>query len=107
MINPVPQNIGVYPGANPSIYPVMYENHTNPEAEQFRSKLYQEIKLNQAEVKVQFLQNTLNASDTHQPNKEMTKVQRNVAEAELQNAQRELALLKQQFSPDKLKMMGY
>ena len=107
MINPVPQNMGVYPGATQSIYPVMIENHTNPEAEKFREKLYQEIKLNQAEIKVQFLQNTLNASDTHQPNKEMTKVQRNVAEAELQNAQRELALLKQQFSPDKLKMMGY
>ena len=106
-MNQVSQNIGVYPVGYPSLYPTMIENHTNPEAEQFRQKVYQELQLQQAELKVQFLQNTLNASDNRQPNKEMTKVQRNVVVAELQNAQRELALLKQQFSPEKLKTIGY
>lgn len=107
MINSVPQNYGVYPGAYPGIYPTMYENHTNPEAEQFRAKVNSEIKLQQAGLKVQFLQHTLNDSDNHVPNKEMTQVQRNVVVAELQNAQRELALLKQQFNPEQLKMMGF
>ena len=93
MISPVPQNVGFYPG----FIPAMVENHSNPEAEQFRTKVNNEIKLQQAEIRVQFLQNTLEASDKHMPNKEMTQVQRNVIVAELQDAQRELALLKQQF----------
>ncbi len=93
MINPVPQNIGVYPGANPSIYPVMYENHTNPEAEKFREKTLDEIKFKQAYVKVEFLQNTLEKYKN-----ELTKPQQNVLNAELANAQRELALLKQQLN---------
>lgn len=107
MMNSVPQNAGIYSGVYTNGYPMMVENHTNPETEQFRAKLYSEIQLQQTELKVQFLQNTLNASDNHQPNKEMTMAQRYVVVSELQNAQRELALLKQQFSPDKLKMMGY
>lgn len=93
MINPVPQNIGVYPGANPSIYPVMYENHTNPEAEKFREKTLDEIKTKQAYVKVEFLQNTIEKYKN-----ELTKPQQNVLNAELANAQRELALLKQQLN---------
>ena len=93
MINPVPQNMGVYPGATQSIYPVMIENHTNPEAEQFRQKINGEIRIKQAYVRLEFLQNTLSyyANTLTQP-------QKNVLNAEIQNAQRELALLKQQFN---------
>lgn len=98
MINPVPQSYGVYPGVYPgpnpnSMYPVMYENHTNPEAEQFRKKTLDEIQFKQAYVKVEFLQNTLNKYD-----KELTQVQKNVLNGELQNAQREFALLQQQLN---------
>ena len=111
MFNSIPQNVGAYPGVyqgpNPNtLYPVMYENHTNPEAEQFRAKVNSEIQLQQAKLRVEFLQNTLKDADNHVPNKEMTQVQRNVVFAELQDAQRNFALLKQQYRPDQLKMMG-
>ena len=91
MINPVPQSIGVYPGANPSIYPMMYENHTNPEAEQFRQKINGEIRIKQAYVRLEFLQNTLSRYANS-----LTQPQKNVLNAEIQNAQREFDLLKQQ-----------
>jgi len=98
MINSVPQNYGVYPGVytvpnNNSIYPVMYENHTNPEAEQFRRKINDEIQFKQAYIKVEFLQHTLSKYD-----KELTQVQKNVLNGELQNAQREFAILQQQLN---------
>lgn len=98
MINSVPQNYGVfpgvYPGPNPnSIYPVMYENHSNPEAEQFRTKINDEIKFKQAYVRVEFLQHALSKYD-----KELTQIQKNVLTGELQDAQRTMALLQQQLN---------
>ena len=83
------QNAGFYPGCSP----VMIENHTNPEAEAFRQKLYDEIRTKQAYVKVEFLQNTLEKYKN-----ELTMPQQNVLNAELQNAQRDFALLKQQLN---------
>ena len=90
MVNSVPQNIGVYPGAYPSIRPTMIENHTNSEAEQFRNKVNGEIKIKQAYVRMEFLKNTL-----EHYNNELTIPQKNVLNAELADAQRELALLQQ------------
>ncbi len=70
----------------------MVENHSNPEAEKFRAEIGDEIKFKQASIKVEFLQHLL---DTH---KEFTQVQKNVLSAELQDAQRDLALLQQQLN---------
>ncbi len=90
MVNSVNvQNAGFYPGCTP----VMIENHSNPEAETFREKVLDEIKTKQAYVKVEFLQNTLEKYKN-----ELTKPQQNVLNAELDNAQRELALLRQQLN---------
>lgn len=84
MINPMPQNIGFYPGYGP----MMIENHTNPEAEQFRQKMNDEIQFKQAYVRLEFLQNTLSKYAN-----ELTQVQKNVLNAEIQNAQRDLSVL--------------
>lgn len=90
MVNTVNvQNAGLYPGCSP----VMVENHTNPEAEAFRQKTLDEIAIKQAYVKVEFLQNTLEKYKN-----ELTKPQQNVLNAELDNAQREFALLRQQLN---------
>lgn len=83
------QNAGFYPGCAP----VMLENHTNPEAEAFRQKMLDEIATKQAYVKVEFIQNTLTKYQN-----ELTKPQQNVLNAELLNAQRELASLQQQLN---------
>ena len=89
MVNQVPQNIGAYSG----IYPTMIENHTNPEAEQFRQKLNDEIQTKQANVRIEFLQNTLEKYKNT-----LTKPEQNVLICELSSAQREFALLQQQLN---------
>lgn len=93
MINQVPQNISVYSSAYRGIYPTMIENHTNSEAEQFRNKLNDEIKVKQAYVRMEFLKNTLEKHGS-----ELTKPQKNVLNAELTDAQRDIVLLQQQLN---------
>lgn len=84
MINSIPQNIGYYPAYGP----MMVENHTNPEAEQFRQKMNDEILCKQAYVRLEFLQNTLSKYAG-----ELTQVQKNVLNAEIQSAQRNFAVI--------------
>lgn len=89
MVSQIPQNVGFYPGCQPT----MIENHTNPEAEQFRAKINDEIKFKQAYVRMEFLQNTLNKCSN-----ELTQVQKNVLIAELTDAQRTFATIQQQLN---------
>lgn len=69
--------------------PVMIEDHSNPQADAIVKRVNSEIKINQAEVKVKFLQDTLNGTD-------LTKPEKNAIEGMLREAQREFAQLKQQ-----------
>ena len=87
MINPVPQNIGYYPA-----YPMAPAPQVSAEAQQFRQKTNDEISVKQAYVRVEFLQNTL-----EKYNNELTQEQKNVLTADLQDAQRTFAMLKQQL----------
>lgn len=89
MLNSVSKDVRFYPGISPTII----ENHTNSEAEQFRNKINDEIKFKQAYVRMEFLKNTL-----EKYNGNFTQPQKNVLNAELNDAQRELALLQQQLN---------
>ena len=88
MINPVPQNIGYYPA-----YPMVPTPQVSAEAQQFRQKTNDEISVKQAYVRVEFLQNTL-----EKYNNELTQEQKNVLTADLLDAQRTFAMLKQQLN---------
>lgn len=88
MTDSKPQDVRFYSG----IAPTRIENHKNQGTEQLVNKINEEIKCKQAYVRVEFLKNTL---ERH--NNELTQPEKNALNAELSDAQRELALLKQQL----------
>jgi len=88
MVNQVPQNIGYY-----QAYPMAPIPQVSAEAQQLRQKANDEISVKQAYVRVEFLQNTLEKYSN-----ELTQEQKNVLTADLQDAQRTYAALKQQLN---------
>lgn len=73
----------IYPGG-----PVMIENHSNPKVDATVKKLNEEIAIKQAYIKVEFIKNTLDN------NKDLTNPEKYALGYMLDDAQRELALLK-------------
>lgn len=70
--------------------PIFVEDHSNPEVKAIVKKINEELKIKQAYVKVEFIENTLK-------NPNLTKPQRFTLEYMLKDAQREFTMLKIQY----------
>lgn len=75
-----------YPGC---YRPVMVEDHSNPQVTATVKRVNHEIKMNQTEIKVKFLEDTLTGTDLSKP-------ERTALEGMLREAQREWAEMKRE-----------
>lgn len=88
MFSQIPQSVDCYP-----IYRTYSASQVNSETDKFMQKIDDEIRVKQAYVRAEFLRNTLEKCSN-----ELTKSQKDALTTELQNVQRESAMLIQQLN---------